>query len=1639
VTDNMSSDNSSVNTETDNDPALCPSANDIADECNESSYRAPFPIVGVGASAGGLEAFTQLLKALPTDTGMAFVLVQHLAPTHASALAEILSRVTRMPVTEVRDEPKVEPNHVYVIPPDQSMIMVDGNLQLQPRESRGVHHPIDRFFRALAEHQGHQAIGVVLSGTATDGTIGLEAIKAEGGITFAQDNTAQHEGMPHSAIASGCVDFVLPPGEIAREIVRIGQHPYTRERPVPSPAAPGSNNTRGATDAIDLCQVVKLLRHATGVDFTDYKSNTLYRRVTRRMVFQKMDGLAEYVRFLQCSPAEVEALYQDILISVTSFFRNNESFEALKTKVFPRLLNGRPPHEPVRIWTLGCSTGQEAYSLAIAFTEAAEAAGTSVSLQIFATDLNAAGIETARAGIYPKDIAQDVSPERLRRFFTNSDSQYRIAKSIRDACVFSRHNVLADPPFSRIDMISCRNLLIYLEPVLQRRIMPTLHYALNPSGFLWLGGAEAIGGYRDLFEAEDAKHKIYVKKPSSSHRHGPFPLQHRGSPRAPFTPIAVRSTGATELHSEADRILLTKFAPPGVLVSAELEILQYRGDTGPYLAPTPGRASLNLLKMLREGLLVAVRAAVLRARKENLPVREESLQVKSNGGFREVAIEVIPLKGHETQEGGFLILFEDADRNRSDHTVDAPVASQVGRNGDTVNLDNARLTQELFATRDYLQALIEQQETANEELQSANEEIQSANEELQSTNEELETSKEEIQSSNEELATVNDELNNRNAELGRINNDLVNLLDSIETAIIMLGPDLRVRRFTPMAEKLLNLTPADLGRPFADIKLNLDGISDLDQLFADVLDSITVKERDVRDKHGRWYSLRIRPYRTLDNKTDGVVVNLVDVDTLKRAQAYTESIVATVREPLLVLDSDLRVRTASHAFYEIFHVSPHETENQLLYELGNGQWNIPALRSLLGEILPRDSQVNDFVVKHEFEQIGARTMMLNARRLIQADDQSPLILLAVEDITESETAKSALHESEQRFRTLFELGPVAVYTCDASGVIGEFNARAAELWGRAPKRGDTDEKFCGSLKMWRADGTVLPHEQCPMAEVLCGKIPGAHDAEVVIERPDGSRVTVAVNIRPLKDEAGEITGALNCFYDITERKHAEELLRESKQRLASLIESSNDAIISKSLGGIIHSWNAAAERLFGYSAKQAVGRPISLIIPSDRAAEEERIIRSVRAGEHVEPFESVRVRCDGQPVQVSLTISPIRDQTGQTVGASTIARDITSQKRLEAKLLEADRHKNEFLAMLAHELRNPLAPIGNAIELLRKSDGNEKTMKQATDIMRRQMRQMIRLIDDLLDVSRITEGKIHLRKERLELASVVNHAVEAARPLWASKEHELKVTLSPQPIYVDGDPARLAQVLGNLINNACRYTENGGRIELTVERQSNDVVISVKDNGIGIAGEQLTRIFDMFTQVDTSLERTQSGLGIGLSLVRTLVEMHHGTVEARSPGIDKGSEFIVRLPTVAAPAPPQPEPSRTANATVVPRRVLVVDDNPDSAESLAMLLQFDGHEAHTAHDGVEGVAAAARIHPDVILLDIGLPKMNGYEAARQIRQLPDGHRIMLVALTGWDQADHRRRSAEAGFNTHLVKPIGHTDLAKLLATLPLPV
>ncbi len=876
-------------------------------DAESAAVKPVFPVVGIGASAGGLDAVTRLLHTLPADTGMAFVIVQHLDPKHASLLPDLLARATPMVVAEIRDGVAIEPNRVYVLGPNHGLAMLHGTLHLLPRRE-GKHLPIDDFFSTLAEDRQTNAIGAILSGTASDGTLGLKAIKAAGGITFAQsEESAEYGGMPHSAIAAGHVDFTLAPEALAEELARIARHPYTRQEMLEQHAV------AQAEEGGDLNRIFVLLRSRTGHDFTYYKQSTIQRRIKRRMVLHQLERIDDYVRLLQKQPAELDALFQDILINVTSFFREPDTFEALKTEVFPLLLEkkrlplqgegrdgGKPDathpapalplkgredlESPLRVWVPACSTGEEAYSLAIALIEFLGDRASRTPFQIFATDIDDKAIDQARRGFYPEGISADVSAERLQRFFIKTGDGYQVGKAIRDACVFAVQNVIKDPPFSKIDLVVCRNLMIYLGATLQRKVLQTFHYALRPGGFLMLGTSETIGALAGLFALADKKHKIYARKTASTrldydfsaHSHAAAQTAEERPPHAPAAP---------DMQQEAERTILSAYGPPGVIVNQDLQILHFRGQTGPYIEPAPGSASLNLLKMARQDLAMDLRELLRQAIDGNVKVRKEGLCIHQHHG-RTLALnlQVIPLR--QTQIAGrcFLVLFE-----RVSETAREKPAAETAATPDAAARRLRELEQELLSSRQYLQSIIEEREAANEELQAANEEIQSANEELQSTNEELETAKEELQSTNEELATINEEHDIRNQELGRVNNDLTNLLASVDLAVLILSEDLRIRRFTPKAKALLNLIDTDVGRPIGNIRPNVV-LPDLEQRALETIESMTPQSLEIQDMQGHWYALRIRPYKTLDNRIEGTVMTFIDIDSIKGATPAREAL-----------------------------------------------------------------------------------------------------------------------------------------------------------------------------------------------------------------------------------------------------------------------------------------------------------------------------------------------------------------------------------------------------------------------------------------------------------------------------------------------------------------------------------------------------------------------------------------------------------------------------------------------------------------------------------------------------------------------------------------------------------------------------
>ncbi len=755
--------------------------------------------------------------------------------------------------------------------------------------------------------------------------------------------------------------------------------------------------------ADELNKIIELLRTTSGIDFFRYKQLTVERRIVRRMVLHNIDNLAGYVDYLVQNATEVMALCQDILISVTNFFRYPDSFENLKTLVFPNIIKEREANTPIRVWVPGCSTGEEAYSMAITMLEYLDDDASKTPIQIYATDINEKVITRARTGIYPKSITSDVSPALLNRYFVEVEKGYQVNKTIRDLCVFARHDMTKDPPFHRMDLISCRNVMIYLGPAFQKRMFPIFHFSLKPDGFIILGTSESVGAFSDLFELVDKKYKIYAKKA----------VQNPYISNLVFNEMAAAGleTGANvmlkrdpavatfDLQKTADELVLDKYAPAGVIINSNLEVIQFRGRTGAYLEHAAGPPSLNILKMARTDLALGLSAAISRAKKEDAPVLKEGLRVVYNGLKKQVNVNVIPINGTSINECYYLVLFEDTSLTGPGREECPHCDGNVGEQENQLEVQ-----QELAATKEYLQSVVEQYGSANEELRTANEEIQSSNEELQSMNEELETGKEELQSANEELLTLNEELQNRNLELSDINSDVQNLFLSINFPVVILDNNLQIRRFNSVAEKKLNLISSDIGRPIDHINPNII-VPDLKDEALEVIETLAGKEREVQDRDGHWYSMQIRPYRTLDNNINGVVVTFIDIDSVKElvvsqeARKYAEAIVETVREPLLVLDADMTLRSANRAFYETFQVTIDESVKQNLFELGNGQWNIPGLKLLMEDILHQNSSFKDFKVNHDFPHIGRRTMLINARR-IPSSSKSKLILMSIQDITD---------------------------------------------------------------------------------------------------------------------------------------------------------------------------------------------------------------------------------------------------------------------------------------------------------------------------------------------------------------------------------------------------------------------------------------------------------------------------------------------------------------------------------------------------------------------------------------------------------------------------------------------------------------
>ncbi|MBW4709379.1 PAS domain S-box protein [Roseobacter sp. YSTF-M11] len=1106
----------------------------------------PFPIVGLGASAGGLEAYSDFFAAMPGDSGMAFVLIHHVDPDHESLMAELLAKHTDMPVALAVDGAQVAPNHVYIIPPNRFLGIDDGTLRLsEPMAPRGLRLPISHFLRTLAQSHGQSAVAIILSGTGSDGAAALAEIKEKGGIVLMQDpKDAMQDGMPRGAIAADAVDHILPVAEMPSFLLNYRRHPYVQQ----DPAA----DTLGDRAGGSLPDIISVLKAHSPIDFTLYKEGTLLRRIERRMVLRHMVNAVDYLALLKDSPEEAEKLCNDLLINVTRFFRDPEAFKYLAKTVLYDLVRAHDASQPLRIWVPACATGEEAYSLAMATVEHISALRKNVKLQVFASDVDERSLSVARAGVYSETIEADVTAARLDRFFVKEDHSYRVTSELRDCVVFANQNILADAPFSRLDLISCRNLLIYLTPDAQDRVISMFHFALNDGGFLLLGSSETVGGHDALFQPLSRRHHVYSRLGKGRHRPIDFPIAAQRSAGAgtarPRTGTVAETTRLADL---SQRMLVQRYAPAAVLINAKFEVLYVEGPADQFLKVPPGEASQSVLAMARQGLRAKL-AATIRTAQQTGKDTTAAGNVTRDGRRTPVTITAHPAP----EDDANLLLVTFADQT--------PVTPETAKE-ETNTSASARkqIEQELEATRLDLQNTIRDFERSTEELKAANEEAMSMNEEFQSTNEELETSKEELQSLNEELTTLNTQLQQKVDDERRMADDLNNLLSSSGVATLFLDRELKIMRFTPATRELFNVISNDVGRHFGDITGKVDD-PDLLSDARSVLDTLKPGETEVQGEAGSWFLRRILPYRTQDGKIDGVVITFSDVSDLKTlqhaiqmARRFAERVVNTVREPLLVLDSGLRVVSVSKSFHRIFGTSDAGVVGENLFRVQDGRWNIPDLRQLLERILPDQTTVEAFEVTADHEEAGPRHMVLNARKVEGDTDGDNLILLAIEDISDVTKAAQEVVDREARLRAILEAAPEAIITIDEQGTIGSFSPAAETIFGYPAA-----EIIGQNVNVLMPEPDRSNHDSYMTRYLKTGekRIIGK-GREMNALRKDGTIVPIRLLVSELRLE-GE-RHFLGILHDLTDdKKHRDQLQRAQKMEA-----------VGQLTGGLAHDFN----------------------------------------------------------------------------------------------------------------------------------------------------------------------------------------------------------------------------------------------------------------------------------------------------------------------------------------------------------------------------------------------------------------------------------------------------------------------------------
>jgi two-component system, chemotaxis family, CheB/CheR fusion protein len=1309
-------------------------------------------VVGIGASAGGLEALEEFFAHTPRDTGLAFVVIQHLSPDFKSLMDELLARRTRMPVHRVEPDMQVEPNAIYVIPPKVELRLDGERLRLTLRQTtNALHLPIDVFFESLATSMGDRAVAVVLSGTGSDGSRGIRSVRERGGLVLVQTpESAQFDGMPRAAIDTGVVDVVGSAAELPHLAIDLLRGGGSREGPLAEAADPG------------LAAVLMLLKRGHALDFSHYKPSTIRRRIERRLLLKRTHDVGDYVERLEQDPKELEALYRDLLIGVTRFFRDAEAFRTLQTEIIPALLARAEHKEEIRVWVAGCATGEEAYSLAILFREALDACERPLRAKIFATDVHRSSLEFAANGVYPQESLSDIEPERVERHFRHVGNGFlAVQPEIRHMVVFAPHDIIRDAPFTKLDLITCRNLLIYLQPATQRTVLSLLHFGLEVGGVLFLGPSETPGDLANEFEPIHRHWKIYRKRRDVRLT---SPLRAPAmSARLPSVKVVKPLSQETRLL-RAQQALLLRHAPPTLLVDSDFRVVHTFCGGGDYLVHRDGRSTFNVLDMVDSELKLTLNAALQRAQKLRSPVSYGSVLLTADDPAKRAHLHVQPVQDAESL--CYLISLE---------LEETPPAPDPDARVDISEISRERiatLEDELRFTKENLQATLEEMETANEELQAANEELVASNEELQSTNEEL-------HSVNEELYTVNAEHQEKIGQLTELTEDMENFFAATDVGTIFLDRDFRIRRFTPRVAELFQLLPHDVGRRISTFAHTLNVPRIADDL-SHVLETEEPVEREVRDREGQWYLMRVVPYR-VGGAVDGVVLNLVDITALKKTEA--------------------RLRLMSKVF-----------------------------------------------------------------------------------------------------------------------------------------------------------------------------------------------------------------------------------------------EDTGDPVVIESVEGTIVDLNPEAERAFGWSRQELLGTSGLRLVPDAEHAQALHLRERCLDEGSVRNEEMLRRDRDGKTHPTLVTLSRIATEDGAPPVIAIIGKDITLRKQAERAAQEAVRRRDEFLAMLSHELRNPLAVIQNAAQVLAALEGRspDDARQRTTAVILRQVDHMASLLGDLLDVSRVTQGKVELVRRSLDIRTTATEAVEAVSNAIQRRQQRLDVSFGDVPLVIAGDAARLRQIQENLLTNASKYTPDGGRIRIELAHEGDDAVIRVRDTGRGIPADRLEVIFDLFAQGHSTLDRADGGMGVGLTLVRALVELHGGRVFARSDGPNRGSTFEVHLPLLERSEVHPPaldlglHPGAAKHVPPAPMQILIVEDNTDARETLRALLELDGHRVTVAADGTAGLEAIERGKPQVALVDIGLPKLDGFQLAKRVRERLGASGLKLIALTGYGQPDDRRAIREAGFDLHLVKPVSRENLREAL-------